>query len=230
MAGQYALHEVSRIDTSEIEQLLQSGRLSSSHDTLEAFLEKTRFRELESLMLRLYIGMDIYMVAKTFAFGLGITGEQFTSRFGSIDEIAPRLQTVDSTTSFLHEMIEQCIRWRMEAASEGGREIVRRAKQCIDSRYADSELSLSAVADAVGFSAPYLSAVFKREMHMNFSDYLTSVRIRRAKELLCCTSKLVSEIAFEVGFRDYRYFSQVFKKHTGLTPRAFQSSSNTNLQ
>jgi two-component system response regulator YesN len=91
----------------------------------------------------------------------------------------------------------------------------------------DGDLSLRAVAEAVGLSPSYFSAAFKREMKENFSDYLTKVRIRRAKELLCCTTKLIYEIAYDVGFRDYRYFSQIFKKQTGQTPRQFQNSTNS---
>ena len=78
----------------------------------------------------------------------------------------------------------------------------------------------------VGLTPTYLSALFKKESGQNFTDYVTTLRITRAKELLCCTKKLISEIAYEVGFRDYRYFSQIFKKQTGMTPRQFQNSTN----
>ena len=218
--------DVNRIDTEKIVHLLQSGNLSTCHDTVDSFLKEIRFHELNSLMLRLYVCMDIYIAARTFSRDLGIPNEQFISQFGSTDVIASQLETVDGTTSFLHGMIEQCIRWRADAVAESGNDIIRKAKQFIDKSYMDEDLSLKTVADEVGLSAPYLSAVFKREMHQNFSEYLTQVRIRHAKELLCCTSKLIYEVAYEVGFRDYRYFSQIFKKQTGQTPRAFQISAN----
>ena len=86
------------------------------------------------------------------------------------------------------------------------------------------DISLTAVAYAVGLSPTYLSALFKRETGQKLSEYLNLVRIRRSKELLSCTSKMIYEVAFEVGFQDYRYFSQIFKKYTGLTPRQFQNS------
>lgn len=218
--------DISRINTEKIEHLLQCGTLTTCSDTLNGFLRDIRFFELDSLMLRLYVGMDIYIAARSFARSIGVSNEQFESQFGTIDEISARLQTVDGTALFLHEMIEQCIRWRAAAAADSGNDVIRKAKDYIDCRYMDEELSLKTVADAVGLSAPYLSAVFKREMKQNFSEYLTFVRIRHAKELLCCTSKLIYEVAYEVGFRDYRYFSQIFKKHTGQTPRAFQSAAN----
>ena len=104
--------------------------------------------------------------------------------------------------------------------------MIRKAKEYIDSNYTDEEISLNKVAENVGLTPTYLSALFKKETKQNFTDYVTMLRITRAKELLCCTKKLISEIAYEVGFRDYRYFSQIFKKQTGMTPRQFQNSTN----
>ena len=218
--------DIHRVNTEQIEHLLQSGKLSSCHDAVEAFLREIRFQELNSLMLRLYVCMDIYIAARSFSHGIGISNDQFVAQFGSIDEIAVQLQTVDGTTSFLHGMVEQCIRWRADTAAESGNDIIRKARAYIDRQYMNEDISLKSVADEVGLSAPYLSAVFKRETGQNFSEYLTKVRIQHAKELLCCTSKLIYEVAYEVGFRDYRYFSQIFKKNTGQTPRAFQSAAN----
>ena len=218
--------DVSRIDTQKIEQLLQSGRLDTCRDMVEEILQEICFRSLESLMLRLYVTMDIYIAARSFSRELGIGNELFVECFGSIDEISKQMQTVDGTISFLQDIIEQCIRWRIDAAASAGSEIITKAKSYIDDNYMDEDLSLRTVADEVGLSPSYLSAVFKRETKQNFSDYLTSVRICHAKELLCCTSKLIYEVAYAVGFRDYRYFGQIFKKQTGQTPRQFQSNTN----
>lgn len=214
------------IRTEQIGYLLQSCDLNSCRDSFDALLRESGFHSLKSLMLRLYVCMDVYIAARGFSQGIGISDSRFIAEFGSIDEIASQMQTLDGTTSFLHHMIEQCIRWRAESASGSGNEIVRKAKQYIDRHYQEDDMTLKSVAEAVGLSAPYLSAVFKRDMQQNFSEYLTTVRIQHAKELLCCTSKLISEVAYEVGFRDYRYFSQIFKKHTGQTPRDFQSTAN----
>ncbi len=221
--------DIRRFDTLQIERLLQSGKLENCGEVLDSYLDQVQFRNLESLMLRLYVGMDIYIVAKSFTDKLGIPKAKFISRFGTIDEIAAHLQTVDETISFLNDMIEQCILWRIAIASENSNPIVQNAKDYIDQNYMRDDLSLTSVADAVGLSPTYLSALFKREMNRNFSDYLTQLRIHKSKELLCCTSKLIYEVAYEVGFRDYRYFSQIFKKYTGQTPRQFQSSANVSL-
>ena len=103
---------------------------------------------------------------------------------------------------------------------------MRNARSYIDEHYMKSELSLTSVASAVGISPTYLSALFKKESGKNLSEYITMVRINKSKELLCRTLKLIYEIAYEVGFQDYRYFSQIFKKQTGQTPREFQNAAN----
>ena len=220
--------DVKHLDTEMIVGLMRHGSLEKCHDSVEQYLEQIRFRKLESLMLRLYIGMDLYIAARSFAGEVGVSGSEFSARFGTIDGISDKLQTTDGTTSLLHDMVEQCIRWRIAYAADSGNNIVKKAKTYIGETYMHDDLSLPQIASAVGLSPSYLSAVFKREMKQNLSDYLTKVRIQHAKELLCCSARMIYEVAYEVGFRDYRYFSQIFKRHTGLTPRQFQAQANHN--
>ncbi|MBR2913306.1 MAG: helix-turn-helix domain-containing protein, partial [Oscillospiraceae bacterium] len=152
--------------------------------------------------------------------------EEFVERFGSIDDIETNFIDSEGAVNFFTEMLEQCIRWRAEFSRENRNETIRRTLKYIGESYMLEEVSLKSAAAAVNLSPTYLSALFKKEMEMNFSDYLAQVRIDKAKELLCRTSKLVSEISYEVGFSDYRYFGQIFKKYTGQTPREFRANSN----
>jgi len=219
--------DVKHLETEKILDIMAYGSLENCHETVECYLEKIHFRELESLMLRLYIGMDLYISARNFAEEVGVSGQEFSSCFGTIDSISDKLQTTSGTTLLLHEMVEQCIRWRIAHASDSGSNIVKKAKAYIEENYMHDDLSLPKIANAVGLSPSYFSAVFKREMKQNLSDYLTKVRIQKSKELLCCSARMVYEVAYEVGFRDYRYFGQIFKKHTGQTPRQFQLQANS---
>ena len=213
-------------DTEKIESLLQSGGIDGCRERLGEILSEAGIIGLDSLMVRLYVSMEIYIAAHSFASGIGIDSTAFCERFGTVDDIGGRLATQESSLSFLTELVQQCIMWRIEAAAGNGAAITRKAKQFIDRNYMNEDVSLRTVAAAVGLSPSYLSALFKKESGENLSEYLTRVRIHHSKELLCCTSKLISEIAYDVGYRDYRYFSQIFKKHTGLTPRQFQSMAN----
>ena len=227
MVNEVGCCDVKRISTERIESLLRSGRIENCSDVVSGFFDDIKFHEFQSLMFRLYVGMDVYIAARSFSRELGVSNTEFVRSFGSIDEIASHLQTTSSAVAFFSDMISQCIRWRMENVNDNGNCIVRKAKDYIDKNYMCDEISLRSVANAVGLSPNYFSALFKKEVGQNFSDYLTKIRILKSKDLLSCTSKLIYEVAFEVGFRDYRYFSQIFKKHTGQTPREFQTTVNT---
>ena len=217
---------IKKPDAVKIESLLQSGGIDNCREQLEEILGEAGIMELDSLMVRLYVSMEIYIAAHSFSSGIGVDSTAFCERFGTVDDIGSRLVTQESSLSFLTELVRQCIIWRIEAAAGNGAAITRKAKQYIDLNYMNDDVSLGSVASAVGLSPSYLSALFKKESGENLSEYLTRVRIHHSKELLCCTSKLISEIAYDVGYRDYRYFSQIFKKHTGLTPRQFQTMAN----
>ena len=84
-------------------------------------------------------------------------------------------------------------------------------------------LSLNSVARAVNVSANYFSALFSQEMQSTFIEYVTQKRMDKAKKLLRQTDKHSGEIALEVGYKDPHYFSFVFKKKQGCTPREYRS-------
>ena len=98
-----------------------------------------------------------------------------------------------------------------------------RAIEYIQEHYME-DLSLSAVASSVYVSEYYLSHLFRKEMNLTFSDYVIKVRIDKARELLReDTSARIQEIADKVGFNDPNYFAKTYKKHTGISPREYQS-------
>lgn len=218
--------DIIRPDTARITELLKTGSAADCRGTLDGVLDGMRFREMKSLMLRLYACTDIYMTARSFTREIGISDERFAERFGTVEVIEPRLRTTEDMIDFLYEILVQCIEWRGDIARESAESPMRTALCYIEKSFMNCKLSLGNVADAVGLSPSYLSMLFKRETGENFSDCLTRVRINKAKELLCCTSKMVYEVAYDVGFSDYRYFSQIFKKKTGMTPRQYQYSMN----
>ena len=85
-----------------------------------------------------------------------------------------------------------------------------------------SDLSLNSIASNFFLNKYYFSHLFKKETGMNFIDYVTSLRIEKAKEMLKDVSIKVYEVAEKIGYADQRYFSQLFKKYTGFTPRAYR--------
>ena len=93
----------------------------------------------------------------------------------------------------------------------------------IQNHYQES-LSLKAVADHVYLNIWYFSDLFKREVGKSFTDYVTELRINHAKELLKDRNKKLYQIAYEVGINEPAYFSQLFKKVTGQSPKEYRNS------
>ena len=100
--------------------------------------------------------------------------------------------------------------------------VIKRAKEYIREHQAE-KLSLSSVAKAVNMSAFYFCKMFKKITGINFTDYLSRVRIEKAKNLLLNPNLRVSEIAFEVGFQSLTHFNRVFKKILGQSPTDYRA-------
>ena len=103
-----------------------------------------------------------------------------------------------------------------------GATLIARARSYIDTHYADPDISLSHVAAQVLLSPTYFSVVFGREVGETFIEYLTRVRIRKATELLRSTSLTSSEIGYQIGYQNPRYFYSVFRKVVGQPPTEFR--------
>jgi two-component system response regulator YesN len=98
--------------------------------------------------------------------------------------------------------------------------VVRKVQEYIKANL-DKRLSLSDVASVFGFSENYLSSLFAKYGDMGFVEYTTEVKMDKAKEMLRLGTYKVYEIAGALGFENAFYFSKVFKKHEGLSPRDY---------
>lgn len=105
------------------------------------------------------------------------------------------------------------------------KDIMLIAKDYIKEHF-ETALTLEEVADVVQLSPQYFSKIFKERSGYSFIDYLTELRVGRAKDLMRTQYKSVKEVCFEVGYKDPNYFSRVFKKYTGISPSDFRQSVN----
>lgn len=102
--------------------------------------------------------------------------------------------------------------------------VVERAKAIARLEYADGELSLGLVAQRLGFNTTYFSHIFSAVSQQGFAEYLTDVRIRKAKELLRTDIK-IQNIAQSIGYSSQPYFSTRFRAETGLTPSQYRENA-----
>ncbi|AWB65292.1 AraC family transcriptional regulator [Saccharobesus litoralis] len=104
--------------------------------------------------------------------------------------------------------------------------LVDRIKSFILSQY-HKDISISDIVDDVGASRSHVMKTFKNVTDQTIKNYIIEVRINKAKELLL--SKSVTETAFYVGFNNSAYFSTVFKKQTGLSPKEYQIQAKSTV-
>ncbi len=122
----------------------------------------------------------------------------------------------------LAELLRSAIRCRNRSGAGSGSDAVSQARVFLSRSFADPNLMLKDVADAVHMSQSHFSTLFSQETGLTFTRYLTALRIGKARELLAGTQLRSSQIAGEVGYNDAHYFSYLFKKTTGLTPSEYR--------
>lgn len=137
--------------------------------------------------------------------------EERCSLCGSMDELLARL------TSLQREYVEE-MRKRHEADTVRP---IRMAKQYIQNHYSEP-ITQEEVSGAVGLSAAYFSALFKKVEGEGFAKYLIGVRMEQAKILLRETSVPVSKICQQVGYNDLKHFTHTFEKATGVKPTVYR--------
>lgn len=89
----------------------------------------------------------------------------------------------------------------------------------------DQPLTLPDIAKTVHLSVSRMAHLFRDQMGMTIVDFLTNIRINRAKQMLLTTDKNCTQICFEVGYNNQSYFNRVFKQITGMTPRQFRNQN-----
>jgi two-component system response regulator YesN len=104
------------------------------------------------------------------------------------------------------------------------RDIAIAAKEYIEGNFSSSELSISEISESLCMNQTYLRKMFKNEMGMTLSEYITHFRMNEAKRLLTNTEEKLTAIADKVGYNDVSYFSNVFKKFYGVSPRSMSRS------
>ena len=114
----------------------------------------------------------------------------------------------------------------VESGSDASLPLVERVQTFLLANYAQPQLNLETIGLHVFAHPNYVSTRFKEETGMNVIEYLTTLRLEKAKVLLETTSMSCGQIACSVGFQDQGYFSRCFKKKYAYPPNAFQSSKN----
>ena len=209
-----------QMDPEIIRDFLSRGEDKEIHDFVESYLYNIQ-NALKSRMFRSYVILNIRFAVVAFLESIGADQAEY------LEEIEHAVQMIRSEDSEIFEyfagMLETAMGIRDRINSCQGGKMLKKALDYIDDHYDCDTLSLNLVAENIGMSASYLSAIFSQNMQKTFVEYVTEKRIEKAKKLLKQTDKNSGEIAKEVGYKDSHYFSFVFKKLQGCSPREYRA-------
>lgn len=147
-----------------------------------------------------------------------------------IHDLMERISALNVRTSSSEKMLLDCYLRELLVLLSGGmkRGLSRNLSTIlgyIEKNY-DSDLSLTSLSEALGFSRSYIARLFKNELKMTSSDYVNKIRIGIACDLLSKSDLRIGEISEKVGFSEQYYFSRVFHRICGVTPIDFRRKNS----
>ena len=134
------------------------------------------------------------------------------------------IKSVEEGVSMHHEMIDRYCRLVKNHSMKKLSPLVQKAIALVDFDIT-ADLTLSRQAEILNVNASYLSTLFKKEMGTTLTEYVTKKRIEHASFLLISTNLQVQTIAQNCGIYDVNYFTKMFKKYTGKTPKEHRENS-----
>lgn len=140
-----------------------------------------------------------------------------------------RLEDCRSLEIWMNNYIRWILDYQTHLFDHRQADLMIRAKRFIADNYSNPELTLGNVAGYVGLNEKYFRSRFTREAGSTFSNYLTEVRIRKAKELMDKTDFKIYEISQQVGYNNVEHFNRVFKKVSQLSPGAYKRQNRNEI-
>ena len=206
-----------------LEKFLNNGAEDEIDEFVDVYINELPEENLKSVLMRQYIIMDAYIVMMSFCEKIeGIEGEM-QAQSEELKNSMKTIQTLEEIKNYIRMLLKKIIGVRDTISGRRYSDIIEIAKDQIRKTYMSDEISLNTIAAEVGMSPSYFSSIFSKEMGKTFVEYFTEIRMDRAKELLMCSSMKISEIGYEVGYKDPHYFSYIFKKTQNCTPKEFRA-------
>ncbi len=214
--------EVGKLDRRVAERFLKTGLKSEVTNFVDDYFSSFGVNNIQSLLFRQYVTTDMYFTAVSMLEGLGYENGELAKHCGEIRDINKVLSSVESNKEYLKKILSTAIDLREAVSQKKYHSLLEEAKSYIEQHYDDVNISLNSVAASVNLSPNHFSSIFSQEMGKTFVEYLTFVRMEKAKELLRTSSLKSAEIAYAVGYKDAHYFSYLFKKNQDCTPKEYR--------
>lgn len=215
-------NETSRFDRNQLIDFLKFGDVVHIHDFSQSYASHLKEMRLKTPFFLYYVLMDFTITVIHHVEEWETDPSVLLQKIGQLENKIRWIKNHEGVVHYMEEILYLVIETR-EQANNKFHSVIQKAKDHMHKHYHDSQLSLQTVANAVNVSPSYFSHIFSQETGHTFTEYLTLIRIGRAKELLKTTSDRTYEIAHKVGYSDPHYFCHLFKKATGMTTKEFKS-------
>ena len=226
LTGTGSDHDLSGLDMTKVNPAVLTGVLqSASAQEVSSFVDEyihSLLDALESKPFCQYLMLSARFTATQFVEGLGVGQKEYLSALNCLNMVGQQVGA-DDLKRYLSDILLRAIELRDNVAGSQYKGQLKQAVGYIDANFQCEDISLNRVAKEVNISPNYLSAVFSQEMGTTFVEYLTAKRMEKARELLRTSDLRSGEIALAVGYKDSHYFSFLFKKTQGCTPRDYRS-------
>lgn len=197
-------------------------------DGFDAFFEQTiePLREAieQSRVYRNYAFTHAVFTCASFIRQMGGNAFHVLKDLDYLEDRLSELHGIGDFKARLMEFIAAALAFRDTQVLNLHSSLVWEAKAFLQDNFSNPDISLQMVADHVGMSASHFSRVFSQEIGQTYVEFLTGLRIERAKELLCTTNLRAYQIAEAVGYNDPHYFSAVFKRTMDCSPSEYRES------
>ena len=206
-----------------VERFFKNGTVEETDSFLDELFQSIGEQNCKSLLYRQYVVMDLFFCASDFLNNLEIDTESLPEECRDINQIVEKAGNAESLRYQIGILFKEIMQLRDNHSKKKYSKLLEDAKAFIDENYKHDEMSLNTVAAQVNISPSYFSTIFSSEMGQTFVEYLTHVRLEKAKELLMCSNMRTAEIGYEVGYKDSHYFSYIFKKVVGCSPKEYRN-------
>ena len=206
-----------------VERFLKNGTTEEVDSFLDELFQGIGEQNCKSLLYRQYVVMDLFFCASDFLDNLGIETDNLPEECRDINQIVEKACDAETLRKLIGVLFTETMILRDGHSRKKYSKLLEDAKAFIDQNYPHEEMSLNMVAAQVNISPSYFSTIFSSEMGQTFVEYLTQVRLEKAKELLMCSNMRTAEIGYEVGYKDSHYFSYIFKKMVGCSPKEYRN-------
>ena len=212
-----------KVDGAVLKGFLSTGTESEIGEFVSEYLTSLG-DALKSHVFRNFFVLNSVFAVSSFLEDNGVSKEDVNDNLFSPDngyEIKH-----EQIAGFMESLLKSALELRDGASNKRGNKLISDAIAYIDENYMNESCTLGDVAEALSVNSSYLSTMFSKEMDTTFVKFLTAKRLEKARDLLAKERMHTADVAAAVGYKDSHYFSFVFRKMYGMSPKEYRNQNS----